>query len=192
MPNAIRGFASASSANTPAGARYVSGITNGTQSTGLVVLPTTTTLNGGGFNNPSQLSLNASSAVLQGGGFNGANLSLSAAGASFGNGETGAPVNVTGVADGINPYDAVNMRQLNRMNNVLSTGVASIAAMSNIPDLSPTKKFGIGVGYGNFQGNSAVAIGASGRLSSALTIKASVGSGYNSNTSVGTGLTFSW
>jgi YadA-like membrane anchor domain/Coiled stalk of trimeric autotransporter adhesin len=175
--NSVRGFSIASSTDSLNGARYSSGLTNGTQSTGLTVLPTATTLSGGGLNNPSQLSLTAT-------------------GASFGNGSPGAPIGapitVTGVADGVNPYDAVNMRQLNQMTNIVSTGVASIAAMSNIPDLSPTKKFGIGVGYGNFQGNSAVAIGASGRLSSALTVKASVGSGYNSNTSVGTGLTFSW
>ena len=175
--NTVRGFSIASSTDSLNGARYSSGLTNGTQSTGLTVLPTATTLSGGGLNNPSQLSLTAT-------------------GASFGNGSPGAPIGapitVTGVADGVNPYDAVNMRQLNQMTNIVSTGVASIAAMSNIPDLSPTKKFGIGVGYGNFQGNSAVAIGASGRLSSALTVKASVGSGYNSNTSVGTGLTFSW
>jgi hypothetical protein len=171
--NTVRGFSIASSTDSLNGARYSSGLTNGTQSTGLTVLPTATTLSGGGLNNPSQLSLTAT-------------------GASFGNGSSGAPITVTGVADGVNPYDAVNMRQLNQMTNIVSTGVASIAAMSNIPDLSPTKKFGIGVGYGNFQGNSAVAIGASGRLSSALTVKASVGSGYNSNTSVGTGLTFSW
>lgn len=137
--------------------------------TGLDVNGTRTILSGGSFTNPTQLTLNGTNATF---------------GAA-----TGAPITVTGVADGVNPFDAVNFRQL----QAVSTGVASIAAMSNIPGLDPNKKFGIGIGYGNFQGNSALAVGINGRLAPSLTAKLSVGAGLSYGaTSVGTGLSYSW
>ena len=118
----------------------------------------------------------------------GSSFNLNANGATFSN-ASGGPITVTGVADGANPFDAVNFRQL----QAVSTGVASIAAMSNIPGLDPNKKFGIGIGYGNFQGNSALAVGINGRLAPSLTAKVSVGAGLSYGaTSVGTGLSYAW
>lgn len=116
----------------------------------------------------------------------GSSFNLNANGATFSN-ASGALITITGVADGANPFDAFNFRQL----QAVSTGVASIAAMSNIPGLDPNKKFGIG--YGNFQGNSALAVGINGRLAPSLTTKVSVGAGLSYGaTSVGTGLSYAW
>lgn len=164
---------------------------DGQNFTGLTVNTTQTTLTGGGMgvNPPSSLTLGTDSANLQGGGDDGSNLTLNSSGATFANNTTGGPIRVTGVADGVNPFDAVNYRQL----QAVSTGVASIAAMSNIPGLDTNKKFGIGIGYGNFQGNSALAVGINGRLAPALTAKLSVGAGLSHGaTSVGTGLSYAW
>lgn len=137
------------------------------------------------------LDVNGTRTVLSGGtlGVNSTQLALNGTNATFSNSATGAPITVTGVADGYNAFDAVNFRQL----QAVSTGVASIAAMSNIPALDANKKFGIGIGYGNFQGNSALAVGVNGRLSKSLTAKVSVGAGLSYGaTSVGTGLSYSW
>jgi len=130
----------------------------------------------------------------QGGGAGGSNLTLNSNGASFASNTGGTPV--TGIADGANPFDAVNVRQLQAESNQLqavSTGVASIAAMSNIPGLDATKTFKIGIGYGNFQGNSALAIGVNGRLAPSVSAKASVGFPLSyGNASAGVGLAYSF
>lgn len=142
-------------------------------------------------NSYTGLTVDGTRTVLSGGtaGVNSTQLVLNGTNATFSNSATGAPITVTGVADGYNAFDAVNFRQL----QAVSTGVASIAAMSNIPALDANKKFGIGIGYGNFQGNSALAVGVNGRLSKSLTAKVSVGAGLSYGaTSVGTGLSYSW
>lgn len=164
----VRGFQTMT--QSAANSAYRAGLTNnGNDALGLNVTSTSTVLSGGSFTNPTQLTLNGTNAT-------------------FGT-ATGAPITVTGVADGVNPFDAVNFRQL----QAVSTGVASIAAMSNIPALDANKKFGIGIGYGNFQGNSALAVGVNGRLAPSLTAKLSVGAGLSYGaTSVGTGVSYSW
>lgn len=148
-----------------------------------------------GWTNPggiyTGLTVNGTQTTLSGGtvGVTSTQLVLNGSNATFSNTATGAPITVTGVADGVNPFDAVNFRQL----QAVSTGVASIAAMSNIPALDANKKFGIGIGYGNFQGNSALAVGVNGRLAPSLTAKLSVGAGLSYGaTSVGTGVSYSW
>ena len=174
------------------GPEFKSGVYDGTNFTGLNVNTTQTTLTGGGLGNtppPSKLTLGTDSAILEGGGDDGSKMTLDSSGATFANNSNGRPIRVTGVADGVNPFDAVNYRQL----QAVSTGVASIAAMSNIPGLETNKKFGIGIGYGNFQGNSALAVGINGRLAPSLTAKLSLGAGLSAGaTSVGTGLSYAW
>ncbi|MFM8526476.1 MAG: beta strand repeat-containing protein [Cyanobacteriota bacterium] len=185
----VRGYTSSTSAAFNGNAGYIAGLYNGTQYSGLNVQPTITTLGGGGFANPSLLTLGANRATLSGGGAPGSTLTLGTSGANFASNTGGYPISVTGISDGVNPFDAVNFRQL----QAVSTGVASIAAMSNIPGLDTNKKFGIGIGYGNFQGNSALAVGINGRLAPSLTAKLSVGAGLSYGaTSVGTGLSYAW
>jgi len=101
---------------------------------------------------------------------------------SRGNGE---PTKLTGVADGTNDYDAVNYRQMKKAYR----GVASVAAMANIPDCQESGKFALGAGYGYYAGQSALALGVSGRVD-AFALKTSVGLTSGGHTSVGAGVSY--
>lgn len=143
-------------------------LTNGLGNThGVVVTENQTTLSGGNFSTSMTLSDN---------------------GARFSNSATGAPVAVTGVADGRSDFDAVNVRQF-------ASAVASAAAMTNIPGVDTNKQASVGVGLGNFMGHSALAFGGNYRFSSNGVFKASVATGLNSGGSqatVGLGAGWSW
>lgn len=122
------------------------------------------------------------------GGVNSTSLSLNDNGARFSNSATGAPVTVTGVANGSSDFDAVNVRQF-------AGAVASASAMANIPGVDTNKDASVGVGMGNFMGRSALAFGGSYRFSSNGVVKASVASGLSSGGSkatVGVGAGWSW
>lgn len=143
-------------------------LTNGLGNThGVVVTESQTTLSGGNLSTSMTLNDN---------------------GARFSNSATGAPVTVTGVADGRSDSDAVNVRQF-------AGAVASTAAMTNIPGVDTNKQASIGIGFGNFMGHSALAFGGNYRFSSNGVFKASVATGLNSGGSqatVGLGAGWSW
>ena len=189
-PAAVRGYSQATTTT------YKAGLSDGDKTFGLsvasgnTVAPSAVTyLTGGSVASPSGLMLDQTQALLVGGGPTGSQLTLNANGATFARTTGGYPITVTGVADGVNPFDAVNVRQL----QAVSTGVASIAAMSNIPGLDSSKRFNVGIGYGNFQGNSAMAVGVNGRLSPAVTAKASLGLPMSyGNATGGVGLSYAW
>ena len=146
------------------------------------------------------------------GGANSTSLILNDDGARFSDDTTGAPVTVTGVADGVNANDAVNYNQLERVDSRLSgeigrataylsqeidgvaSGVAGVAAMANIPPVDPGKRFSIGIGFGNFADQSSVAFGASVRGPKNLSARVSVGTdiGSTGKSVVGAGLGWSW
>jgi hypothetical protein len=107
------------------------------------------------------------------------NLLLGNNGATFSNVNNGAPIQVHGVADGTNNFDAVNVRQL----NAIKMGIAGAVAMSNIPTLDAGKNFGLGVGLGGFDSQTSVALGASARVTDSLAVRASVGHSFASNNS---------
>ena len=150
-------------------------VLNGTQ--GLTVGNTTTTLTG------------ATSTTMSGGG---TTLQLNSSGANF----NGAKV--TGVADGTSTYDAVNYGQLQAFNsrltsldNEMSSGIAMSNALAGIPQVDNNKTFSLGAGFGNFSGQSALAVGASVRVFDNAVIKAGVGAS-DGNTSVSAGVGYSW
>ncbi len=109
---------------------------------------------------------------------------------------------VQGVAAGVVGTDAVNMNQLNAVNNNLQSqitdnrkearrGIASVAAVAGIPSLESGKQFNIGVGLGNFKGQTAVAVGANARFAPDVTGKLSIGvSGGDATVSAGIGYSF--
>jgi hypothetical protein len=107
------------------------------------------------------------------------NLLLGNNGATFSNVNNGAPIQVHGVADGTNNFDAVNVEQL----NAIKMGIAGAVAMSNIPALDAGKNFSLGVGLGGFDSQSSVALGASARVTNSLAVRASVGYSFASNNS---------
>ena len=96
------------------------------------------------------------------------------------------------VATGTAANDAVNFGQMQEVRKMLSAGIASTAAMSNIPLVDPSKSFAVGVGFGGYDSQSAVAVGASYRISPAAVLRGSIAGGSNSKTTVGAGFAFSW
>jgi trimeric autotransporter adhesin len=132
------------------------------------------------------LTVNQTSTVLSGG-TNSTTMTLNDAGATFANTTTGGPARVTGVADGSRRFDAVNYGQLKEAYG----GIASVAAMANIPSPAPGKAYSIGLGFGNFEGENAFAIGGAARLTENVSLQASIGHSDDNNT-VGAGVGFSW
>jgi autotransporter adhesin len=95
-------------------------------------------------------------------------------------------VDIVGTGD----FDAVNYRQIKR----LAAGVAGVSAMANIPQVAQDKTFAAGVGLGNFQGQIALAVGASYRMAPNAVVRASLSTvnGERRNTAYGVGVGFSW
>jgi trimeric autotransporter adhesin len=69
---------------------------------------------------------------------------------------------ITNVAAGTQPTDAVNLQQLNlalgQVNAFAAQGTAESLAVPSMPQLAPGKKW-LGMAYGNFAGQSALGIG---------------------------------
>ena len=131
------------------------------------------------------------SAVLTGGSTGGAtpgsNLTLNQNGATFAQNGTGVPVQVHGVADGTTDFDAVNWRQLKKA----YAGVAAVSALSAIPAPMPGKNHSVGVGYGHFMSQDAIAIGYKGIVNPNMQVTA--GLGYASGqTTYNVGAGWSW
>jgi hypothetical protein len=124
------------------------------------------------------------------GGTQSTSLTLNDGGAFFSNAQTGAPVRVTGVADGTTDLDAVNYRQLRDVKR----GVAGVSAMANIPQVDKDKTFALGAGVGYLDGQAALAIGGSVRLAPNAVAKASISTsnGHSGNTVMGAGVAVSW
>lgn len=135
--------------------------------------------------------LNNSGAAIAGGA---TTLNLSTAnGARFG-GANGAPVVVSGVANGGNEFDAVNFGQFQDLRKRMAKGISTTSAMVNIPQVTEGKMFQIGVGVGGFDSETGVAVGGSARVGTAGIVKASVGTGTgnHSKTVWGIGGGWSW
>jgi hypothetical protein len=132
------------------------------------------------------------------GGTNSTTLTLDDSGATFRDTTTGGPARVMGVADGINDFDAVNVRQLRGETRRLdkrigraNAGIASVAAMASIPPPVPGKRFSIGTGYGNFEGANAFAIGGKAKITENTMASASIGLSDGSPTT-GVGVSYSF
>ncbi len=162
---------------------------NGKITTGIVDQSTASLTLTNGVGNTHGLVVTETQATLSGG-TNSTSLTLSDNGARFSNSTNGAPVKVTGVADGSHDFDAVNFRQLKGV----AAGVAGTSAMANIPQVDQNKRFALGLGLGNFQSMTAVALGASYRASEniAVRISASTVGGVRKSTAVGAGVGISW
>ncbi len=138
----------------------------------------------------SSLALNSSGATMSGGG---SSLALAGGKATFA-GSGGSPVTVTGVANGVNQFDAVNWGQVSDIEKQLKRGIAATGAALNIPQVDQNKSFNLGVGVGGYDGETGWAIGGSARISKDGIIKASVaGAGGGGSKAVwGVGGGWSW
>lgn len=72
-----------------------------------------------------------------------------------------------------------------------AAGIAGVAAMANIPEVNSHQTFAVGVGVGGFDGQQAVAVGASARVNDNLTVKASVAAN-NEEVVWGAGAAIGW
>jgi hypothetical protein len=121
------------------------------------------------------------------GGTHSTSLTINDTGATFRNDDTGGPVKVTGVADGTQANDAVNYSQLQKA----YSGVASAAALAGIPDPPPGKNYFLGLGYGSYMGEAALAVGLKGNISDTVRFTTGLGVCRDQTTvSAGVGIGF--
>ena len=90
---------------------------------------------------------------------------------------------ITNVAPGVNPTDAVNVSQLNKLGtrvNRVGAGAAALAALHPL-DFDPDDKWDVAAGYGNYKDAHAVAVGAFYRPNedTMLSVGGSFGGGEN-------------
>jgi hypothetical protein len=98
-----------------------------------------------------------------------------------------------GVADGIAATDAVNKRQLDKVETGLSRGVAGVAAMANLPAIDAGKKFNVGFGAATYNGESAGSFGFQSRVNDMTVLKVSAASSFSGGeASIGAGLGISF
>jgi hypothetical protein len=130
-------------------------------------------------------------------------LTLGNTSATFSSNANGTgPITVTGIADGSNPYDAVNMRtfdagysKLNRrisdVENKSYGGIAAAVALAGIPAPAAGKQYTVGAGWGNYEGENAFALG--GRAQITPEFQLTAGWGYSSEgNAFNVGAGYSW
>lgn len=114
---------------------------------------------------------------------------------------------VTNVADGINAHDAVNVKQLNEVKSSVDSvrkdlqkndkklrgGIAGATALANIPQVTQAGSNLLGVGVGNYRGESAVAVGYSkANESNKVIFKMSGSATTQGDFNVGAGIGYQW
>ncbi|WP_434584849.1 YadA-like family protein [Klebsiella sp. R390] len=88
-------------------------------------------------------------------------------------------------------YDDLN-KTVNDNRKDASAGIAGVAAMANIPQVTQGQTFAVGAGVGNHDSESALAVGASARINDNWVVKASVSDDTQSNFTVGAGASYGW
>ena len=134
--------------------------------------------------NTHGLTVGESSTTLSGG-TTSTTLTLNNNGASFAD-HTNAPVTVTGVADGVNDFDAVNRRQLNKA----FAGIAGAYALAAMPAPAYGKQHSFGMGAGYYEGENAIAMGYKGMIDKDVML--TVGASYNSQKVSGANVGVGW
>ena len=141
--------------------------------------------------NLTTTNLTTTTLTTTGDGTIGGNLSVN--GSSTFRGISNSGFRISGVGNGVASTDAANYGQLLESEKLLSRGIASATALANIPMLTDNKSVSVGVGLGNYNGQSAVALGANFRVSAAAQIRASLATGSSGGkTAVGLGASASW
>lgn len=134
------------------------------------------------------------SATTLSGGTSSTTLTLNDSGATFSNTATGGPTRVTGVADGSSDYDAVNYKQLKNVEDRAYQGISAVSALVAIPPPASGKNYSVGLGYGYYRDNSAVALGAKANIYNGISVAAGVGMSVQGSDSVtaNAGVGYSW
>jgi autotransporter adhesin len=122
-----------------------------------------------------------------------------------GNASIGGTLNINNnriinVGDGVEPSDAVNLRQLQRTETHISDlrkesrgGIASVAALVGIPVTPFGSDGALGVAVGSYKGESSVAISGSRQVNDKATIKLGISTPSGNNGVVGSfGVGIKW
>ena len=96
------------------------------------------------------------------------------------------------MADGINPLDVVNKRQLDDVAETAYAGIASVAAMSAIPAPLPDHRFAFGMAAGYYKEEGAFAAGLSANIGKRMRLTGAVGIGTSGDGSAAIGAGYSW
>jgi hypothetical protein len=114
----------------------------------------------------------------------------------------GAPIVVSGIADGTGQYDAVNYgqvasaysslkRDIKDVENKAYGGIAAAVALAGIPAPAAGKQYTVGAGWGNYEGENAFALG--GRAQITPEFQLTAGWGYSSEgNAFNVGAGYSW
>ncbi|WP_162818027.1 YadA family autotransporter adhesin [Aquirhabdus parva] len=117
-------------------------------------------------------------------------------------GSVGNERQITNVAPGTRGTDAVNLNQLNSvqnslnnriddLNNVASRGIASATALTQIPEMNEHQRMNVGLGVGHFNGVDAVAVGAKFKVGD--NARVNIGAGISGGVATyGAGVGFGW
>jgi hypothetical protein len=96
------------------------------------------------------------------------------------------------VADGVAATDAVNKRQLDKVETNLSRGIASVTAMANLPAVDSGKQFNMGFGLGSYNGENAASVGFQARIDKSAILKVSAASSDKGEAAFGAGIGISF
>jgi autotransporter adhesin len=114
-------------------------------------------------------------------------------------GSQGNERQITNVAPGINPTDAVNVAQLQgvqqNVNNLARTaysGIAMAGALAGLPQVEAGKSFQLSAGAGAYANYAALAVGASARLTQNTIVKLGASATNGSHVLVNAGVGYSW
>jgi trimeric autotransporter adhesin len=99
---------------------------------------------------------------------------------------------ITGVANGVYANDAVNKGQLDSVQRESRRGISASTALAMIPGLQEDRSVSIGVGFGGYKGEKAMAVGVSAKLHERIFIKAGAGIAGGGDTNYGAGASFQW
>ncbi|MBI6550330.1 YadA C-terminal domain-containing protein, partial [Xenorhabdus lircayensis] len=81
--------------------------------------------------------------------------------------------------------------KINRVEKRANAGIASVAAMTNIP-FSNANRFSVGVGLGQYNDGSAIAVGAQAKLTENVNVKASTSWNNAEGAVMGAGIAIGW
>ncbi|WP_418939857.1 YadA family autotransporter adhesin [Paraburkholderia bryophila] len=114
----------------------------------------------------------------------------------------GSPGNertISNVAPGVNPTDAVNVAQLQGVQQNMNTlarnaysGVAMAGALAGLPQVEQGKTFQVGAAVGNYSGYTALAIGGSARVTENTIVKMGVSATNGAHLLINAGVGYSW
>lgn len=83
-------------------------------------------------------------------------------------------------------------RQIDDNRQRASAAISGVAAMANIPQVTEYQSFSVGAGVGTTDGESAIAVGFSGRASQNVVVKAALSNDTQQNFVFGAGVSYGW